>query len=106
MTVALCLSCGATKWGALCPCEKCEISSCGDMEIDMTFSNHYFAEAILVQFGTVIKEIKFNCNDSQLCFWAFFHYLTVNNLSSVNIDLPPEAKEDIEELLAHCTFPD
>ena len=38
MTMALCFNCGDIKFGAICPCPKCQAESSGDMELDIRAS--------------------------------------------------------------------
>jgi len=44
VTWALCLNCGEVKFGAICPCPKCNVESTGDMNLDIAFSDHHMAK--------------------------------------------------------------
>jgi hypothetical protein len=73
MTLALCLNCGVTKFGAVCPCPQCKFSTTGDFNLDITFSDHRFSKTTLQAFGAVIASIHRVCDDGQLRFWTFIY---------------------------------
>src|SRR5947208_1440674 len=58
MTWALCFNCGATKFGASCPCPECQRASTGDMGLDIAFSDHHWSEATLKAFGEVVRSLR------------------------------------------------
>ena len=105
MTMALCLNCGETKFGAFCPCPSCRAESTGNQELDILFSDHHFTVATLQQFGAVVKEIHGHCDDPRTCFWAFIHYIAQYHAGILGMDLKPEVKRELEALLAQCTLP-
>ena len=90
MTWALCFQCGATKFGAICPCPECQVASTGDMNLDIAFSDHNMSKRTLEQFGQVVKAIHRVCDDDQLCFWTFIHYVSTHHSDILGVDMPPE----------------
>lgn len=57
MTAALCFACGEIKFGALLPCKTCGIGPTDQFELDILFTDHFFSQATLERFGSVIKAI-------------------------------------------------
>ena len=57
MTWALCLTCGDVKFGAICPCPNCGVSSTGNMQLDIAFSDHHLSRRTLDELGAVVAEI-------------------------------------------------
>jgi hypothetical protein len=51
MTMALCLYCGKTKFGALVPCPYCHIKGTGNIMLDIKFSDHHFSNHTLLALG-------------------------------------------------------
>ena len=49
MTIAICFACGAIKFGALCPCEKCGTTPKSEDEIavSLLMSDHHMSVADL-----------------------------------------------------------
>jgi hypothetical protein len=60
MTVAVCWKCGAMKWGAFNPCEKCNAvpATEDDLAISLAMSDHYFDKPTLERMGTEIAAGK------------------------------------------------
>lgn len=105
MTIALCLNCGETKWGAICPCRNCQIQSTGDMEIDIAFSDHNYTVTTLEQFGSVIKEINSHCDDDYIRNWTFIYYVSQNHPDVLRVEMEAEMEVEAEAIIAKCTFP-
>jgi hypothetical protein len=57
MTVAVCIKCGAFKWGAFNPCEKCGAKPNGpdEMALSMAVSDHHFDKPSLERIGAEIR---------------------------------------------------
>ena len=105
MTIALCLNCGETKWGALCPCTSCQVESTGDMGIDIGFSDHYYTVTTLEQFGSVIKEINSHCDDQTKCYRTFIYYISQNHPNILRVEMKAEMEVEVEAIIAKCTLP-
>ena len=105
MTIALCLNCGDTKFGAICPCPKCKVGSTGDIQLDILFSDHNFTVSTLENLGTVIKEIHLHCDNPDKCLWAFIHYISQKHPEILRVDLEPEAKQELQIVLDDCYLP-
>jgi len=95
MTWALCFQCGATKFGAICPCPECSVATTGDMNLDIAFSDHNMSKKTLEQFGEVVRAIHRVCDDDQLCFWTFIHFISTRHSNILGVDMPPDRS-------AHC----
>ncbi len=106
MTWALCLNCGEVKFGAICPCPKCELASTGNMQLDIAFSDHHVSLESLRELGAVITAIHDQSSDSNLCFWTFIHYIAVYHPSILDVELKPEMKTRCEDLLRLVALPD
>ena len=106
MTLALCLNCGEVKFGAICPCPKCEVESTGDMQLDIAFSDHHMGKDSLYELGAAIAAIHEESSDDELCFWTFIHYVSINHPSLLGVDLKPELKATCEDLLQRVALPE
>ena len=105
MTMALCFGCGEIKFGAICPCPKCKVKSCGDMGLDIAFSDHHLDVETLKEFGSVIRAIQSGSGDQTTRFWAFVQYVSEHHSSILKVDLKPEAKVKIAEALRGVELP-
>jgi len=105
MTWALCFNCGATKFGAICPCPECQRASTGDMGLDIAFSDHHWSEATLKAFGEVVRSLRRVGADDELRFWSFVRYVSVNHPEILTVDLPPERQHACDMLLARADPP-
>ena len=105
MTWALCLHCGATKFGAICPCPECNARSTGNVHLDIAFSDHRLSKGTLNAFGEVVRSIHRVCDDEQLCFWSFIHYVCTYHADICEIDLYPELKALCAAVLASAKPP-
>ena len=58
MTIAICFQCGAVKFGAFVPCDKCGATprSEEDVALSMGMSDHYFDTETLEQMGRMVRE--------------------------------------------------
>lgn len=100
MTWAMCFNCGATKFGAICPCPECQISSTGDMSLDIAFSDHNMSKQTLEAFGKVVRSIRDVCDDDQLRFWSFIHYVSTRHPDILGVKLTEEQCSACEEIIA------
>jgi hypothetical protein len=105
MTMALCFNCGATKFGAICPCPHCNVNSTGDMQLDITFSDHHLSTDTLAAFGEVVRAIRAVCADDRLRFWAFIRYVAVNHGAILGVKLPPKEVAECDAVLARADAP-
>ena len=105
MTWALCLSCGAIKFGALCPCSGCGVSTCGDMDLDILFSDHYLARSSLEELGTIIEVLCHASGDPELRFAAFLHLMAQQPPQFLQGSFTPEGQREIEALLEGLELP-
>lgn len=105
MTWALCFNCGATKFGAICPCPKCQMTSTGDINLDIAFSDHRLSKATLAGFGDVIASIHGVCDDDELCFWSFIHYVSTRHPELLGVKMPDETTERCEAILREANPP-
>jgi hypothetical protein len=105
MTWALCFHCGATKFGAICPCPECQVSSTGDMNLDIAFSDHHLSNATLEAFGEVVRSIHSVCDDDALRFWCFIEYVSNHHPDILHVSLPEEQQRQCEEILARANPP-
>lgn len=105
MTWALCLNCGATKFGAICPCPECAFASTGDMNLDIAFSDHRLSKDTLKAFGEVVRAIRRVCDDGQLRFWSFIYYVSTRHPEMLGVKLPEEERERCAAVLARASPP-
>ncbi|HBJ38783.1 MAG TPA: hypothetical protein DDZ51_29350 [Planctomycetaceae bacterium] len=105
MTWALCFNCGEVKFGAICPCPKCEVASTGDMNLDIAFSDHNMTKATLENFGKVVETIQSSSSDKELCFWTFIRYISTNHPSILGVELKPELATKCDSLLSQIELP-
>ena len=103
--MALCFGCGEIKFGAICPCPKCQVKSSGDMGLDIAFSDHHLDVETLKEFGGVIRAIQSGGGDPSTRFWAFIHFVSEQHPSILKVDLKPEMKVKVAEALRGVTLP-
>jgi hypothetical protein len=105
MTMALCFNCGDIKFGAICHCPKCQITSSGDMGLDIAFSDHNYDVETLKEFGGVIRAIHSASGDPPTRFWAFIHYISEHHPSILKVDLKPEVRAKVTDILSGVVLP-
>lgn len=105
MTWALCLSCGHTKFGAICPCPECNVSSCGDMSVDITFSDHNILPKSLEDLGGAIKAIHRVTDDQRLRFDSFMYYVSQNHPGLMYCELAPDYVTVVKQTLDKANIP-
>lgn len=105
MTWALCLNCGETKFGAICPCPACQTESTGDMALDIAFSDHHIAVETIKELGEVVRAIQRVCDDDELRFWSLIAFVSTNHPEILNVDLNPEAAARCQDVLARASPP-
>ncbi len=105
MTWALCFHCGEIKFGAICPCPKCNVASTGDISLDILFSDHRFSRATLEKFGQVIQRIQSFCAADDGRFWAFLKYVSDNYPEILTITLKPPFDAKVPAILAMLALP-
>jgi hypothetical protein len=105
MTQALCLNCGETKFGAICPCPSCGVESTGDMNLDIAFSDHHMAVETIEEFGEVVRSIRRVCEDDRLRFWSFIFFVSSDHPDILQVELDPEAAGRCAEVLARANPP-
>lgn len=105
MTVALCLSCGEIKFGALNSCIACGASPSGNMDLDILFTDHYYDQTTLKEFGAVIAVIGTKILDRKLKFWAFLNHISDHYPEVLTIKLEPETRSKIQSVLRNVDLP-
>ncbi len=105
MTTALCLSCGDLKFGAFCECSNCGFTSSGNMQVDMTFSDHNYDPQTLSAFGKVIKAIAKETTRAELRYLAFLLYITKYFPEILEVKPPANLMEELEALIESMVFP-
>lgn len=105
MTVALCICCGELKFGAFCPCDKCKVSSSGNKDVDVAFTDHFHSPETLEEFGAVIKKMKSVCRDTDELYWCFVYWVLKNHPGILKGSLDPELEEQIVEILGDIELP-
>lgn len=105
MTWALCFNCGATKFGAICPCPECRVGSTGDMNLDITFSDHHLSRATLDAFGAVVRALRRVCDDDRQRFWAFIYYVSVHHPDVLGVKMAADQQQRCALLLERANPP-
>jgi hypothetical protein len=105
MTWALCLNCGETKFGAICPCPSCRVESTGDIRLDIAFSDHHMAVETIKGFGEVVRAIRRVCDEDELRFWSFIDFVSRHHPDILHVDLAPEMAGRCAEVLARANPP-
>lgn len=105
MTMALCFNCGHMKFGAIVPCPECQVSSTGDMNLDIAFSDHRISPATIEAFGEVVRAIQRVCADDELRFWAFIRFISVNHGDILGVEMPPDQAAECDAVLARANPP-
>jgi hypothetical protein len=105
MTMALCFHCGATKFGAICPCGECGVPSTGNVTLDILFSDHRLSVQTLKAFGELVRSIRRACDDDELCFWSFIYHVAVNHPELLDVKLEPELESRCIDVLERANPP-
>jgi hypothetical protein len=105
VTMALCMACGATKFGALLPCAKCHSGPSGDVQLDILFTDHRFAVETLEEFGNVIRAIREVETDPPAVFWSFIAYVSRDHGELLQATPPPALAQRVAKVLEGRTFP-
>lgn len=103
--MALCLNCGETKFGAWCPCRQCGVESCGNLEVDILFSDHRMSVPTLERFGAIIKQIASHSDEADVRFWALISYVSAHPSKLLSATPPSEIADRVEALLAELRLP-
>ncbi len=106
MTIALCLNCGETKFGTLCPCNKCKCESTGNNDLDIAFSDHYVSAKVLNKYGEVIKMVNsmsgYNKNVKR---WVFLKYISEKQSNVLTVKVPDGISNEVDDLYGKIEFP-
>ncbi len=105
MTIALCLSCGDTKFGAMCPCGTCGEAATGQFDLDVLFSDHQMPVHTLDAFGGLIKSLSARCDDPTLRFWAFLSYVSDHPSELMSVTPPAEIADAVADLIREVDLP-
>ena len=105
MTWALCINCGETKFGAICPCPECGVASTGNMNLDIAFSDHRLSRETLAAFGEVVRAIRRVCDDDPTRFWSFVYYISTNHPDILTVNLPAEQQSLCASVLTRAGPP-
>ena len=105
MTMALCFNCGHTKFGAIVACPECQVSSTGNIQLDIAFSDHHISTSTIGAFGEVIRSISRVCDDDELRFWAFMRFVTLYHREILSVNMDPERAERCDAILAEARPP-
>ena len=109
MTMALCMSCGNVKFGAICPCPECGVASTGDMGLDIAFSDHRLDVATLKELGGVVRAIRGTCQSAgagdDVQFWSFITYISTHHPSILTATPPPELAPRANDVLGRTRVP-
>ena len=99
MSLALCFNCGNVKFGALCECDKCGMTSTGNADLDILFSDWKYSADILEKFGSVVVQIQETTPDKNIAFWAFLKFISDNYPSILSINLDDEIDYEVKRVL-------
>ena len=105
MTTALCLNCGETKLGALCPCSACNAPATGDHSLDILFCDHQITVPTLRRLGDVIKQIHAETGDPDIAFWAFISYMSAHPSDLLKAEPPDEIASSVKSLYGSLDLP-
>jgi hypothetical protein len=106
MTLALCFTCGETKFGAICPCTKCGVPSTGDMSLDIAFSDHNMSVKTLEDYGNVVRELNRRTQEPAVRFWTFIKFVSDSPDAILHAEPPAELRERIEHVLSLGPLPE
>jgi hypothetical protein len=105
MTLALCFRCGNVKFGAICPCERCGLSSTGNIQLDIAFSDHHLSHQQLQFFGSVVEAIRKVSDDDVGGFWTFIRYVSAHHPSILTANVPPDLVDRVNAITAKVEWP-
>jgi hypothetical protein len=101
MTTALCLNCGELKWGALCPCKKCNIRT-----TDIRFSDHYLKRDVLQQLGNVLRLIDQKDVPREIKERVFLYFVSIKIPELVCVQIEDDLKQQVVDIYNQMDLPD
>ncbi len=104
MTRALCIRCGAIKFGAYCDCYHCGGPADPDKALSIELSDHRLAVGALERLGAVVRDIAAATPDGDLRRAAFLEMLR-RFPSSFHREVAPTLVEPARALLAGLSLP-
>ena len=75
------------------------------MDLDIAFSDHRMSRATLEAFGEVVRSIRRVCEDDQLRFWSFIHYVSTRHSAVLIVNMPAEYSDRYVEIIARANPP-
>ncbi len=115
MTIAMCLSCGAEKWGAFNPCKRCGAGIVESQELAIAFSDHHLAPQELHELGLGLEALRAqqasqneNVDEHRTLFvrlFAFLEWVTVHRSDILRAEAPEDLREAIDALARATTMP-
>ena len=100
MSLALCLVCGNIKFGALCECVKCGAGTTRNTDLDILFSDWQMSEEFMEELSNIIIKINSIGNNKEVNFWAFLAYMSKEHSDILEINVPNEFRDDVNNLLS------
>jgi len=104
MTSALCLRCGAIKFGAWCPCTTCHADEDPDRDLAISLSDHHLAVPALERIGRLVRDLATRSPDGdarRAALLLFLAQLGPRYSRPVSEAIAPRARE----LLASVDVP-
>jgi hypothetical protein len=75
------------------------------MQLDIAFSDHRLSKDTLKAFGAVVDSIRRVCDDDELRFLSFIHYVSTRHPEILGVNLTAEQRDRCEEVVARANPP-
>jgi hypothetical protein len=75
------------------------------MNLDIAFSDHRLSEDTLKAFGAVVAAIRRVCDDDQLRFWSFIHYVSTRHPEVLGVNMAKEQRDQCEDVVTRANPP-
>lgn len=105
MTIALCLHCGSTKFGAFVPCRECDYPRTGIDQVDVAFTDHFVHPSTLEELGAVIRAIAAVEQRGEQRTSAFLAYVSRNHPVILRVTMPEDVSAECDAVLARAALP-
>jgi hypothetical protein len=75
------------------------------MNLDIAFSDHHLSKSTLEELGQVVAAIHSASSNSELCFWTFIRYVSLNHPSILGVNLETDLQKRCDSLLQQVVLP-
>lgn len=106
MTQALCLRCGALKFGALTACDACRRPAAPQLEVNLLFSSHELHGTTLRALGQVVQALRRADADEAATVGAVLRYVALRQPGRLAMQASSADLAEWDTLLERARVPE